>query len=228
MRPLTDTGPFIPTWLASLAAVWILLPGGGLAGQEADVHDLNMGSIVRITGATVLRGGPASPPRLFPVVIEGNVVGLRGDTLLFETGNEPVYWIPLGEAPLVERLAAVRDMKRSVLVMSVVSAAAGATFSWGWHDQCRVNQEALQVGLQLTTCPDDSSEGEAVLRGLALGAGVGVVAGVVLSRFVKRQGWVPLTLDRIRFQTMPGTGGVGGIRPGASGLTIRWAVGGRP
>lgn len=225
MRPPTDTRPFIPMRPAFLLAVLAILPGGALTGQDTDVHDLNMGSIVRITGATVLRGGPASPPRLLPVVIEGNVVGLRGDTLLFETGNEPVYWIPLGEQPLVERRAAVRDMKRSVLVMSAVSAAAGATFAWGWHDQCRVNQEALQVGLQITTCPDDSSAGEAVLRGLALGAGVGVVAGIVLSRFVKRQGWVPLTLDRIRFQGMPGAGGV---RPGASGLTIRWAVGGRP
>lgn len=212
----------------SLLALLVLLPGGALAGQDEDVHDLNMGSIVRITGATVLRGGPASPPRLFPVVIEGNVVGLRGDTLLFETGNEPVYWIPLSEQPLVERRAAVRDTKRSVLVMSVVSAAAGATFAWGWHDQCHVNQEALQVGLQITTCPDESSEGEALLRGLALGAGVGVAAGIVLSRFVKRQGWVPLTLDRIRFQGMPGIGSTGGVRSGASGLTIRWAVGGRP
>lgn len=217
--------PPIAIRLAAVLTGSIMFPGGVLAGQNADVHDLNMGSIVRITGATVLRGGPASPPRLFPVTIEGNVVGMRGDTLLFETGVEPVYWIPLGEAPLVERRAAVRDIKRSVLVMSVVSAAAGATFAWGWHDQCRVNQEALQVGLQITNCPDDSSEGEAVLRGLALGAGAGAVAGVVLSRFVKRQGWVPLALDRIRFQAMPGTGSV---RSGASGLTIRWAVGGRP
>jgi len=61
------------------------------------------------------------------------------------------------------------------------------------------------------------------MRGLALGAGVGVVAGVVLSRFVSRQDWVPLTLDRIRFQAMPGN-----PRAGAHGLTIRWAVGGRP
>lgn len=223
MRPPTDMRAFIPLRLAMMLAGSLMLSGGALAGQDRDVHDLNMGSVVRITGATVLRGGPASPPRLFPVVLEGNVVGMRGDTLLFETGNEPVYWIPLGEQPLVERRAPVRDTKRSVLVMSVVSAAAGATFAWGWHDQCRVNQEALQVGLQLTTCPDDSSEGEAVMRGLALGAGVGVVAGVVLSRFVRRQDWVPLTLDRIRFQTMPGN-----FRAGALGLTMHWAVGGRP
>ena len=65
-------------------------------------------------------------------------------------------------------------MKRSMLVTGLVSAAAGATFAWGWHDQCRVNQDALEVGLNLTTCPEDTSEGEAVLRGLALvGAGSG-------------------------------------------------------
>ena len=223
MRPPTDRRPLIPTRPAFLLAVSIMLPGGAAAGQDGDVHELQMGSVVRITGATVLRGGPASPPRLLPVVIEGNVVGMRGDTLLFETGIEPVYWIPLSEQPLVERRAAVRDTRRSVAVMTLVSAAAGATFAWGWHDQCRVNQEALQVGLQITTCPDDSSEGQAVMRGLALGAGVGAVAGVVLSRFVKRQGWVPLTLDRIQFEAMPDA-----FRPGTSGLAMRWAVGGRP
>ena len=223
MRQQNDKRAFRPIRLAVVLAGLFMLPGGALAAQERDVHDLNMGSFVRITGATVLRGGPASPPRLLPVVIEGNVVGMRGDTLLFETGTDPGYWIPLGEQPLVERRAAVRDTKRSVLVMSVVSAAAGATFAWGWHDQCRVNQEALQVGLQLTTCPDDSSAGAAAMRGLALGAGVGVVAGVALSRFVRRQAWVPLTLDRIRFQAMPGTFGAD-----TPGLTIRWAVGGRP
>lgn len=218
-RPVTETRPFIRAGLAVLLAGAVTLPGAGLAAQEE--HDLTMGAIVRITGATVLRGGPASPPRLLPTVLEGNVVGMRGDTLLFETGNEPVYWIPLGTQPLVERRASVSDMKRSMLVTGLVSAAAGATFAWGWHDQCRVNQDALEVGLNLTTCPEDTSESQAVLRGLALGAGVGIVAGAVLSRFIKRQGWVPLTLDRIRFQAMPGT-----TWSGTSGLTVSWPVGG--
>ena len=208
--------PSIRAALAALLLAAPLLPWDAqLAGQE---HELSMGSVVRFTGATVLRGGPASPPRLFPTVMEGNVVGMRGDTILFETGNEPVYWIPLGAGPLlVERRAAVTDMKRSIAVATFVGGAAGATFALGIHDQCQANEEGLALGVVVSNCAEDENAGGTVLRGVAIGAGIGAVAGVVLGRFVKRQGWVAMPPDQIRFRALPGPG-----------LAMRVPVGGRP
>lgn len=205
-----------PSIRAAFAALLLALPGDApLAGQE---HELSMGSIVRITGAIVLRGGPASPPRLFPTVMEGNVLGMRGDTILFETGNEPVYWIPLGAGPLlIERRAAVKDTKRSIAVATFIGGAAGATVALAVHDQCTADKEGLALGVALTNCVEDENAGGTVLRGVAIGVGIGAVAGVVLGRFVKRQGWVAMPPDQIRFRAFPGPG-----------LAVRVPVGGRP
>ena len=207
-----------PAALATLIlALPVLAASPALSGQE---NELSMGSAVRITGATVLRGGPASPPRLYPTVIEGTVVGMRGDTILFETGNEPVYWIPLGEGPLVERRAVVNDMKRSVLVAAAISGAAGATFALGLHDQCDSDESGIAQGVVVVVCPEEEKAAGAALRGFAIGTAVGAAAGVVLSRFFKRQGWVAMPLDQIRFTAAPGSGwavslpaGVRGGRP---------------
>ncbi len=176
-----------------------------------------MGSAVRITGAMVLRGGPASPPRLYPIVLEGSVVGMRGDTILFETGNEPVYWIPLGEGPLVERRAVVSDMKRSVLVTAAISGAAGATFALGLHDECTSDESGLAEGIAVVACPEGEKASGAALRGFAIGTGIGAAAGVILSRFFKRQGWVAMPLDQIRFSAVPGNGWAVSLPAGVRG-----------
>ena len=211
-----------PTLRATIAFASFLAPCGFdapvLAGQEAD--QLSMGQIVRITGATVLRGGPASPPVLYPVALEGNVVGMQGDTLLFETGAEPVYWIPLSAGALVEKRATITDTKRVVLVASGVSALAGATFAWGLQDECHANQAALELGLTLGSCQETESGGRAALRGFAVGAALGVGAGLVLGRFAKRQAWVPVRLDGLSFRGTPGPGGAG------AGFVLRIPVGG--
>ena len=205
--------------VALLSAVAV----GGEAGLSAQAaEELSMGQMVRITGATVLRGGPASPPVLYPVPLEGNVMGLVGDTLLFETGNEPVYWIPLSEGPLLERRATVTDTKRVVLVASSVSGLAGALFSWALRDECHANDDAIALGLTTDDCPDDESGSGAALRGFAVGAGIGVAAGLVLGRFAKRQAWVPVRLDGLGFR---GPGGQGST---AVGLTLRLPIGGPP
>ncbi|MCY4400749.1 MAG: hypothetical protein OXE96_15625 [Gemmatimonadetes bacterium] len=190
-------------WPATLLIFLTALGGSPLASQE---HELSMGSAVRITGATVLRGGPASPPRLYPTILEGSVVGMRGDTILFETGNEPVYWIPLGRGPLVERRAVVSDMKRSVLVTAAISGAAGATFALGLHDDCTADESELALGVAVVACPEVGTAGGAALRGFAIGTGIGAAVGVILSRFFKRQGWVAMPLDQIRFSAGPGGG----------------------
>ena len=202
-----------------------LLAGAGLdapelAAQEAE--ELSMGQFVRITGATVLRGGPASPPVLYPVTLEGNVVGMQGDTLLFETGVEPVYWIPLGAGGLLEKRATVTDTKRMVLVASGVASVGGAMFSWALRDDCHVNPTALELGLTLGSCREAESGGRAALRGFAVGAALGVGVGLVLGRFAKRQAWVPVRLDGLSFRAAPAPGAAG------AGLVLRIPVGGRP
>ncbi len=191
-----------------------------VAAQAAD--ELSMGQIVRITGATVLRGGPASPPVIYPVTLEGNVVGMQGDTLLFETGAEPVYWIPLGAGGLLEKRATVTDTKRMVLVAGGVSGLAGATFSWALKDECHANPVALELGLNIASCQENESGGRIALRGFAIGTAVGVAAGLVLGRFAKRQAWVPVRLDGLTFRGMPGVGA------GRAGFVLRVPVGGRP
>ena len=192
---------------------------GTLIAQESE--QLSMGQMVRITGATVLRGGPASPPVLYPIPLEGNVVGMVGDTLLFETGAEPVYWIPLGAGALLERRATVTDTKRVVLIATSVSGLAGATFAWGWREECHANEAAIELGLTTDECLDDAqSGGAAALRGFAIGAGVGVAVGLVLGRFAKRQAWVPVRLEGLRFSAPSGAG------TGAVGLAFRMPLGG--
>ncbi len=212
------------TLRASIALAPLLAGAGfdapGIAAQEAE--ELSMGQIVRITGATVLRGGPASPPAIYPVTLEGNVVGMQGDTLLFETGAEPVYWIPLGAGELLEKRATVTDTKRMVLVAGGVSALAGATFSWALKDECHANPVALELGLNIASCQENESGGRVALRGFAVGAAVGVAAGLVLGRFAKRQAWVPVRLDGLSFRGMPGVGG------GQAGFVLRVPLGGRP
>ena len=195
----------------------VTLDAPRLAAQEAE--ELSMGQIVRVTGATVLRGGPASPPVIYPVTLEGNVVGMQGDTLLFETGAEPVYWIPLGAGELLEKRATVTDMKRMVLVAAGVSGLAGATFSWALKDECHANEAALALGLTIANCRENESGGAVALRGFAVGAAVGAAAGLVLGRFARRQAWVPVSLDGLSFRGMTGS---------AAGLALRVPLGGRP
>lgn len=171
---------------------------GALAAQE---HELRQWDVLRVTGATVHRGGPASPPRLLPVAMEGRVAGMRGDTLLFETEDEPIYWIPLSVGPpLVERRAQVTDRTRLMLVASAVAGAAGATFAWGLHDGCGDRPSTLA-----SAC-DAGGSGRAALQGFAAGVAVGAAAGLVLSRFAKRWGWVPMPADAIRYSPWPTTG----------------------
>lgn len=195
--------------LSGLALAAMLLPlsaPAGLAGLHAQSETLPTGVRLRITGATVLRGGPASPPIFSPVVLEGNVVGLRGDTLLFDIGPaEPVYWIPLGHDPLVEQMAAVRDLKRSLIVGTSVGGLAGATFAWALTSECTDNPAAIELGLA-DPCSEQESGGKAALRGFAVGAGIGVVAGLVISRFARRQAWIPVELEGLRLSDRPGIG----------------------
>ena len=187
-------------------------PGASaLAAQE---HELRQWDVLRVTGATVLRGGPASPPRLLPVALEGRVAGMRGDTLLFETEDEPIYWIPLSAGPpLVERRAQVTDRSRLTLVSSAVAGAAGATFAWGLHDGCGDRPPSLA-----SACDERESGSRAALRGFVAGVAVGAAAGLVLSRFAKRWGWVPVPADAIRYRPWPTTDDSvrrsgGGLRP---------------
>ena len=185
------------------------------AGQETH---LTFGDEVRITGATVLRGGPASPPVLHPVELEGNIIGMRGDTLLFETGTEPVYWIPLRAGPpLLERRGQVTDTGRFLFVTGAVAALAGATFGWGLHEECILSPtlEGLDI---VDPCPDNGTAGSAAFRGAAIGAGVGVAAGFLFGRFAKRLGWIPVPIQELRYVDGPGGPGVG--------ATL--SVGGRP
>lgn len=185
-----------------LVLVACILPpvGGGVAAAlSAQEEVLSMGTRLRITGATVLRGGPESPPILAPIPLEGNAVGLHGDTLLFDIGaDDPVLWIPLGHAPLVERQARVRDLTRSLIVGTSVFGAAGATFAWALKGECTPNEAAVELGLA-DPCEEQESDAAVALRGLAVGVGVGAVAGLVISRFAKRQAWVPVTLEGLRF-----------------------------
>jgi len=182
-----------------------------MAAQE---HELRQWDVLRVTGATVLRGGPASPPRLLPVALEGRVAGMRGDTLLFETKDEPIYWIPLRVGPpLVERRAQVTDRTRLTLVSSAVAGAAGATFAWGLHDGCGDRPPSLA-----SACDERESGSRAALRGFVAGVAVGAAAGLVLSRFAKRWGWVPVPADAIRYRPWPTTDDSvrrsgGGLRP---------------
>lgn len=196
------------------------VPGDAARLAAQDSEQLSMGQMVRITGATVLRGGPASPPVLYPVPLEGNVVGMQGDTLLFETGNEPVYWIPLGERPLLERRATVTDTKRVLLVTTSISGLAGATFAWGLNDECHAGDTAVALGLASASCPEEESGGAVALRGFGIGVGVGLVAGLALRRFAKRQAWVPVRLDGLRFSASTGAA------PAAVGLALRMPIGG--
>lgn len=200
--------------LAAAAASALTVPARG-ASQEAV---LTFGEEIRITGATVLRGGPASPPAVYPAEMEGNVIGMRGDTLLFETGNEPVYWIPLAVGvPVLERRAQVSDTGRFLFITGSVSAVAGATLGWGLHQDCVTSQALEDLGFT-DRCPDRGTDGEAALRGALWGAGVGVVAGLVLGRFAKRLSWVPIPAQGLRYREGP-TG---------SALSFTVPVGGKP
>lgn len=182
-------------WRALAAAVLLLPFAGGAAELQAQGPTLQTGVRLRVTGATVLRGGPASPPIFSPVVLEGSAVGLRGDTLLLDIGpHEPVFWIPLAHDPLVERMASVRDLKRSLIVGTSVSGLAGATFAWALRSECTENEAAVELGLA-ERCGEEESAGAAALRGFAVGAGVGVIAGFLISRVAKRQAWVPVPLE---------------------------------
>jgi len=199
---------------AGLTAI-LLLCADAAAGQETH---LTFGDELRITGATVLRGGPASPPVLYAVEMEGNVIGMRGDTLLFETGTEPVYWIPLAEGPpLVERRGEVNDRGRFLLVTGGVAALAGATFGWGLHQECRVSPGLEGLDL-VPECPDNGTATGAALRGAAIGAGIGFAAGYVFGRFARRLGWVPVPIQGLRYIDSPGGPMLGATLP----------VGGRP
>lgn len=191
-------------------AASMLFPGSGgepspLSAQE---EVLSTGTRLRITGATVLRGGPASPPISAPITLEGNAVGMRGDTLLFDIGpGDPVLWIPLGHEPLVERQAMVGDLRRSLIVGTSVFGAAGATFAWALKGECTPNEAAVELGLA-DPCEEQESDATVTLRGFAVGVGVGAVAGLVISRFARRQAWVPLRLEGLRFsgETVGGSG----------------------
>ena len=98
---------------------------------------------------------------------------------------------------------------------------AGATFAWGWRDECHANEAAIELGLTTDECLEDSqSGGAAALRGFAIGAGVGAAVGLVLGRFAKRQAWVPVGLEGLSFSTSAGAGA------GAVGLTFRMPLGG--
>ena len=206
----------IPRRFALAAAVVPLLALGGPPALSAQDEILSMGTRLRVTGATVLLGGPASPPIFSPIPIEGNAVGMRGDTLLFDVGPaDPVYWIPLAHEPLVERRAAVSDLKRSLIVGTSVFGLAGATFGWALKEECTPNETAVELGLA-EPCSEQESDASAALRGMAVGVGVGAVAGLVFSRFAKRQAWVPVPLEGLRF-----TAGPGGAR---IGLTVRVAT----
>ncbi|NNM34215.1 MAG: hypothetical protein HKO53_14160 [Gemmatimonadetes bacterium] len=185
------------------------------AGQETH---LTFGDEIRITGATVLRGGPASPPVLHPVELEGNIIGMRGDTLLFETGTEPVYWIPLAAGPpLVERRGQVTDTGRFLLVTGGVAALAGATFGWGLYEDCILSQAIEDLDI-VSRCPDNGTAGGAALQGAAIGAGVGLAAGFLFGRFAKRLGWIPVPVRDLRYVDIPG----------GAGVSATLHVGGRP
>ncbi len=209
--------------LCAAAASWGAWVSGGVAAQEEDRQStgerLSMGEMVRITGATVLRGGPASPPVLYPVALEGNVVGMKGDTLLFETGAEPVYWIPLGPRPLVERRATVTDTKRVLFVTTGVAGLGGATIAWGLKQDCNPDDIAIALGLAGNDCAEAESGGAVALRGFAIGVGVGAVVGLALRRFAKRQAWVPVRLDGLRFVSP------GGANPGSMAVALRLPLG---
>ncbi len=193
--------------IAALALGTALSPLPGLDGDlQAQGEVLPTGIRLRVTGATVLRGGPASPPFLSPVILEGIAVGLRGDTLLLDIGpQEPVFWIPLSHDPLVEQRKAVSDLTRSLIVGTSVSGLAGATFAWALRSECTENEAAVELGLA-GRCGDQKSGGRAALRGFAVGAGVGVVAGLVISRFAKRQAWVRVPLEGLSLAAGPGIG----------------------
>ena len=126
---------------------------------------------------------------------------MRGDTLLFETGREPLYWIPLSAGPpLVERRAQVADRTRLMLVGSAVAGAAGATFAWGLRDGCGDRPSMLSSG-----CSAGGSGGRAALKGFAAGAALGAAAGFVLSRFARRRGWTTMPVGAIRYRPWPTT-----------------------
>ena len=203
--------------LIALALMASILPpgaGGGPATLSAQDEVLSMGTRLRITGATVLRGGPASPPIFAPIPIEGNAVGMQGDTLLFDIGpNEPVLWIPLGDEPLVERQDLVGDLKRSLIVGTSVFGAAGATFAWALKGECTPNETAVELGLA-DPCEEQESDAAVALRGFAVGVGVGAVADLVINRFARRQAWVRVPLQGLRLSE--GTGGTG------IGLSVRF------
>ena len=205
--------------LIPLTLVASILPpgtGGGPAALSAQDGVLSMGTRLRITGATVLQGGPASPPIFSPIALEGNAVGMRGDTLLFDIGpTNPVLWIPLGHEPLIERQALVGDLARSLIVGTSVFGAAGATFAWALKGECTPNETAVELGLA-DPCEEQESDAAVALRGFAVGAGVGAVAGLVISRFARRQAWVRVPLEGLRFS---GGGGGTGI-----GLSVRFPV----
>lgn len=190
--------------------------GPGATALAAQEHELRQWDLLRVTGATVLRGGPASPPMLLPVALEGRVAGMRGDTLLFEAGNEPIYWIPLSVGPpLVERREQITDRTRLTLVASAVAGAAGATFAWGLHDGCGDRPPSLA-----SACDEGGSGSRAALRGFVAGAAVGAAAGLVLSRFAKRWGWAPVPADAIRYAPLPTMDG-SVRRPGGDGRRQR-------
>ncbi|MDH3224502.1 MAG: hypothetical protein OEO23_12360 [Gemmatimonadota bacterium] len=186
------------------------------SGQET-TH-LTFGDEIRITGATVLRGGPASPPELYAVEMEGNVIGMRGDTLLFETGTEPVYWIPLTQGlPLVERRGRVSDVGRFLLITGGVGALAGATFGWGLYEECILSPTLEELAI-VGGCPDRGTAGGAAFKGAAIGAGIGVAAGFLFGRFARRVGWIPVPVQGIRY--------IDG--PGGATLAATLPIGGRP
>lgn len=170
-------------------------------------QDVRFGETIRITGATVLRGGPASPPRIFPHEIEGTVVGMRSDTLLFETGIEPVYWIPLSDGtPIVLQRGTQRARLQSVAVGIGVGGVLGAITAWTLSSQCRDDTELIRLGLR-EPCASQPTTGEDTLKGLLVGGGIGAVVGFGLGQFSRRTGWFPVEVASLRFVSDPtGTG----------------------
>ena len=182
-----------------LTLVAVLAPTTA-SGQEEEIR---FGQRVRIENATVLRGGPASPPRVFPQELTGTVVGMRNDTLLFETGNEPVYWIPLRQGDPTLRVVSQRPaVARTVIVGGGVGAVLGAITGWTLHNECREDPRLIELGLR-SPCAELPGGGQETLEGALIGAGVGAVIGFGLGQFAMRSGWFPVDIDRLQFVAFP-------------------------
>lgn len=174
-----------------------------LTATEAHGQEVRFGETIRITGATVLRGGPASPPRIFPHELEGTVVGMRSDTLLFETGIEPVYWIPLGEgSPQILQRGSEKAVLQSVAVGTAVGGVLGAITAWTLNQECRDDRRLIDLGLR-EPCANEPTAGEQTLKGFLIGGGIGAAVGFGLGQFSKRTGWFPVDVADLRFVSTP-------------------------